>query len=838
VRSVLVLLGFFAGGCELIVDFNPPPESGEQCNDGLDNDQNGLIDCRDPGCAGAPGCTSAPDGGAGADAGAPDAAAPDAITPAVCGNGVVDPPRPALAAPSSVPAKGAVRIAAADFNDDGILDLAVLESGATSSQVEIFLGDGAGFTSAGTPVALDGVANALAAGDANGDGVPDVVVAGGGTVTLLANLGGTFMPETTDLGGGEQTSIVLFDLDGDGAVEIAVASTTDVIILRRFSEGGFQVSQHVSVGTDGAARVAAGDLDGDGIFDLVVTQSAGHVAMVRGLGAELATPTFVDVGAGADAVALGDLDGDGRPDVVVASARAGEVSAILGTTATPVDVGGTPLDVAILDLDGDGDLDVAVSLADGRVVMLANDGTGALTPSTKSATLGGAGESLVSLYVDPDPRPDLAAAEPAANRVEILLGAGVTEECDGTAGCTASCTFSGGTGLWARAFGGAGADIATDVATDAAGNVYVVGGYGGTAVLGGGPAVTSAGMDDAFVVSFSAGGTFRWRTVFGGAGEDVADAVAWNAVSGELVVGGTVGATTVGDTTFPSPPHAFVARLDPTSGAVIGAVDPLGDGAVGETLTVAVDARGRVYAGGSFSGTVVQPVQFSGDGGWWTVIDQGQETVLQSFTSNDTNRVVRIRADERGPVLLVAFDGTIRELDDGTAFPAELIARYTPSGSPIWRFDLRTDTDPGILPADLALDPLGRAVAYSTFSGNLTIGENTITAQGASDGLLVVLTSDLAGVGTFPIGDTANGLGSDARGDLFLAGSTGLERLAFDTVTPRWTVAPNGIRARRFAAGPRGELYLAGRLIAATPIAGTTLTPSGASDAVVARIRP
>jgi hypothetical protein len=339
-------------------------------------------------------------------------------------------------------------------------------------------------------------------------------------------------------------------------------------------------------------------------------------------------------------------------------------------------------------------------------------------------------------------------------------------------------------------------------------------------------------------VSFTSGGTFRWRTVFGGDTEDFADAVAWDSTSGELIVGGTVGATTVGGTRFPSPPHAFVARLDTTTGAVIGAVDPLGDGAVGETMTVAVDARGRVYAGGSFSGTVVQPQQFSGDGGWWTVIDQGQQTVLQSFTSNDTDRVVRIRADERGPVLLVAYDGTIRELDDATELPAEFVSRYTPQGGVLWRLDLRTDTDPGIIPADLALDPLGRAVAYSTFSGSLTIGESTVTAQGDSDGILVVLSSDLISAGTFPIGDTANGLGSDARGDFFLAGSIGLESLAFDMVTPRWTVAPNGIGARRFAAGPRGEIYLAGRLVAPTLIAGTTLTPSGASDAVVVRIHP
>ena len=53
--TVLVALTVVAG-CEAVVSFTVPRETGAQCNDGLDNDGNGLIDCADSTCVGDPVC--------------------------------------------------------------------------------------------------------------------------------------------------------------------------------------------------------------------------------------------------------------------------------------------------------------------------------------------------------------------------------------------------------------------------------------------------------------------------------------------------------------------------------------------------------------------------------------------------------------------------------------------------------------------------------------------------------------------------------------------------------------------------------------------------------------
>jgi cysteine-rich repeat protein len=85
-------------GCVAVVEFQPVAESGLQCEDGLDNDGDGLTDCEDPGCATRPACSGCGNGildpGEQCDDGntvPDDGCSPDCRLDVVCGNGVVDP---------------------------------------------------------------------------------------------------------------------------------------------------------------------------------------------------------------------------------------------------------------------------------------------------------------------------------------------------------------------------------------------------------------------------------------------------------------------------------------------------------------------------------------------------------------------------------------------------------------------------------------------------------------------------------------------------------------------------------------------------------------------------
>ena len=170
----------------------------------------------------------------------------------------------------------------ADFNRDGRLDLAVpcMDTAANSSYgIIILLGAGNGtFSPAnGTPVPFnDGELSAAAVGDFNGDGIPDLAIADGiqGAVSiLLGNGDGTF----TEASGSPISvgnilySIVTADFNGDGHADLAVADWYDgqVHMLNGNGDGTFTVGQSRSVG-NGPYAMAVGDFNVDGIPGLAV----------------------------------------------------------------------------------------------------------------------------------------------------------------------------------------------------------------------------------------------------------------------------------------------------------------------------------------------------------------------------------------------------------------------------------------------------------------------------------------------------------------------------------------------------------------------------------------
>jgi hypothetical protein len=100
----------------------------------------------------------------------------------------------------------------------------------------------------------------------------------------------------------------------------------------------------------------------------------------------------------------------------------------------------------------------------------------------------------------------------------------------------AKFTPSGAT-IWARDLGGTNTDEVLGVATDANGNVVVVGAFKGTMDLGGGP-LSSNGYWDGFAAKYSAAsGAYVWGKSFGGVNDDLANAVATDASGNAIVTG-------------------------------------------------------------------------------------------------------------------------------------------------------------------------------------------------------------------------------------------------------------------------------------------------------------
>ncbi len=131
---------------------------------------------------------------------------------------------------------------------------------------------------------------AVAVGDLNGDGTPDVVVAdsGGGAVSVLLGKGdGAFAAATSFPVGASPIAVALGDFNKDGKLDIVTADSgaDTVSVLLGKGDGTFAASAAFATG-GGPKSVAVGDVDRDGKLDVVSANATdGTVSVLRGDGA-------------------------------------------------------------------------------------------------------------------------------------------------------------------------------------------------------------------------------------------------------------------------------------------------------------------------------------------------------------------------------------------------------------------------------------------------------------------------------------------------------------------------------------------------------------------------
>ncbi len=277
-----------------------------------------------------------------------------------------------------------------DVDGDGDLDVLVANGRHWPQRNEVFLNNGRGRFTIGYFLGEElSTSYAVPAGDLDGDGDPDVVVAndqapnqiylndGSGRFSLAGSLG----PEVESTRG-----VVLADLDRDGMVDVLVTNRgmENGIHLNR---GGGKFSEKRGFGTsdDSTISLAVADLNTDGFPDLVLANRDGQPNAVYLSDSALGFHTSLPFGTGSDetrAVAVADMDGDGRLDLV--TVNIGEANGVyLGDgNGRFVDVssfgepGGRSYSVAVTDLDRDGDPDIVVGNVGARNAVYFNDGSG------------------------------------------------------------------------------------------------------------------------------------------------------------------------------------------------------------------------------------------------------------------------------------------------------------------------------------------------------------------------------------------------------------------------------------------------------------------------------
>lgn len=183
---------------------------------------------------------------------------------------------------------------------------------------------------------------------------------------------------------------------------------------------------------NGSYFVAAGDLNNDGIPDLVTPDNNdATVAVLLGNGdGTFQTATLNGTGVAPVAAKVGDFNGDGFLDIAVANSGSGTVSILLGNgdgtfqNQVTYGVGNAPNAVAVADLNRDGNLDlVVVNTTDGTASVLLGNGDGTFQAQTVISVGTGPWDVLVGDF-NGDGIPDIASANRSDNALGILLGNG------------------------------------------------------------------------------------------------------------------------------------------------------------------------------------------------------------------------------------------------------------------------------------------------------------------------------------------------------------------------------------------------------------------------------
>jgi len=329
---------------------------------------------------------------------------------------------------------GVESVAIADFNGDGIPDL--VAAGGGLQGLAMLLGNGDGSFQAPQAYYPALGANYIAAGDFNGDGRPDLAVANsaGNCVEIFLGAGGGrlqaplfYAVEKVPAG------ITMADWNGDGKLDLAVANTESntVSVLFGNGDGSFQPQAFYSAG-QAPISVAAADINGDGVPDLLVANAGKYPSPFSSVSVLLGTHGGVFEPAmqylpGGESLAIADFNGDGRPDLAVGNAAALTILPNVGAKllqAATYSVMKEPDYVAVGDFNGDGKPDLAVADWESNgVSILLNAGSGTFRPAANYGTLQKPSGIAVADF-NGDGNLDLAVSDYASSAITLLLGNG------------------------------------------------------------------------------------------------------------------------------------------------------------------------------------------------------------------------------------------------------------------------------------------------------------------------------------------------------------------------------------------------------------------------------
>jgi hypothetical protein len=206
----------------------------------------------------------------------------------------------------------------------------------------------------------------IAAIDLNGDGKADLIISGGpptifGIGVCFSNGDGTFQPPVYYRIGSDKSvsNPIVGDFNGDGIPDVIVAGSSGIWLFTGKGAGVFNPAV-LTTSLSGALWLASADFNGDGILDLAVSYYPGGLSVLFGRGAGYFNSPVSVSNAQWGYVVAGVLKAGSRPDIILPGANIYPNNG-KGGFGPPYSVSVPGDGTAIGDVNGDGIPDLASS---------------------------------------------------------------------------------------------------------------------------------------------------------------------------------------------------------------------------------------------------------------------------------------------------------------------------------------------------------------------------------------------------------------------------------------------------------------------------------------------
>lgn len=336
---------------------------------------------------------------------------------------------------------------------------------------------------------------------------------------------------------------------------------------------------------------------------------------------------------------------------------------------------------------------------------------------------------------------------------------------------------------WALGFGDASMyQEALGVATDAQGNVYVVGSFDGTINFGGG-ALTSAGLIDGFLAKLSPSGVHLWSKRFGSAGPQVLSHVAVDTAGNVVVLGKGQNSVDFGGGALTSVGgmDVFLAKFDSNGNPLLskrfgGATDDQASGlaVAGTDILLSITTDGGVdFGGGNLASAGGYDIMLG------RVTGAGAHVFSKKFGDGSNQVGTSLAVDAQGNALLTGrIEGSI-QLGGAAGGIAAMgafdgfLAKLDTNGTGVW-VKQYGGAGVDIIGNGVASGAGSDVVVTGAATGAFNFGGGILPAGGGSDFFAVRYDSTGKHLWSVRGGDAANQVGAaaaiDSAGDVPVAG--------------------------------------------------------------------